>query len=174
MAAGLGAGWRAAGHRVLAGGRSGPVSLAEAGRFGDVTLLAVPATAVVEVLAHVPTGGLVIDCTNLVTPDGVGHPYAAAVAARPDLRVVKAFNLCHESAWRLPSRVFGGRPLAVPMRGPPDAVARVAPLAADLGCTPFDAGGPERAALLEATAAFAIGLWFAGLDAQAVLTPPLG
>jgi 8-hydroxy-5-deazaflavin:NADPH oxidoreductase len=171
MAAGLGAGWRAAGHEVLAGGRSGPVSLAEAGRFGDVTLLAVPASAVVEVLPHVPRGGVVIDCTNEVTPEGVGHPYAAILSARPDLRVVKAFNLSHESVWRLPSRVFDGRALVVPMCGPPAAVAQVSPLVADFGCTPVNAGGPSRAALLEATAAFAIGLWFAGVDAQAVLTP---
>jgi hypothetical protein len=33
------------------------------------------------------------------------------------------------------------------------------------------AGGLDRAVLLEATAAFVIGLWFAGEDAQAILTP---
>ncbi|MFL6121288.1 NAD(P)-binding domain-containing protein [Actinophytocola sp.] len=172
MAAGLGSGWRAAGYEVLAGGRSGPVALDAAGRFGDVVLLAVPAAAAVEVLAHVPPARIVIDCTNDVTPGfGVGHPYAEIVAARPDLAVVKGFNLCHESVWRLPSRVFGGRALAVPLCGPPDAVEAVRPLVTALGCTPVDAGGPERAALLEATAAFAIGLWFAGVDAQAVLQP---
>jgi len=57
------------------------------------------------------------------------------------------------------------------MCGPPAALAAVRPLVADLGCTPVDAGGPERAALLEATAAFAIGLWHGGVDAQAVLQP---
>jgi predicted dinucleotide-binding enzyme len=172
MAAGLGAGWLAAGHEVLTGGRSGPVPLAEAGRFGDVVLLAVPAAVAVDVLVHVPAGRIVVDCTNEVTPGyGVGHPYAEIVAARPDLAVVKGFNLCHESVWRLPSRVFGGRPLAVPLCGPADAVEAVRPLVTALGCTPVDAGGPARAALLEATAAFAIGLWFAGVDAQAVLQP---
>lgn len=172
MATGLGDGWRAAGHDVLTGGRSGAVSLAEAGRFGEVVLLAVPADAVVEVLVHVPPGATVIDCTNNVTPGfGVAHPYADIVAARPDLQVVKAFNLCHESVWRQRSRVFGGRALAVPMCGPPSAVEAVRPLVTDLGCTPVDAGGPARAALLEATAAFAIGLWFGGVDAQAVLQP---
>ena len=166
----LGAGWRAAGHDVLTGGRRGPVSLAEAGRFGPVVLLAVPAAAAVEVLAHVPPGANVIDCTNEVTPGfGVGHPYARIVAARPDLAVVKGFNLCHDSVWRLPSRVFGGRPLAVPLCGPADTVAKVRDLVTDLGCTPVDAG--DRAALLEATAAFAIGLWFGGADAQAILQP---
>ncbi|HEX6360812.1 NADPH-dependent F420 reductase [Actinophytocola sp.] len=170
MATALGAGWRAAGHDVMASGRSG--SLADAGRFGPVVLLAVPATAAVEVLAHIAPDTVVIDCTNAVTPGfGVEHPYAAITAARPDLRVVKAFNLCHDSVWRQPSRVFGGRPLAVPMCGPASAKEVVAPLVTDLGCTPLDAGGPERAALLESTAAFAIGLWFAGADAQAILQP---
>ena len=172
MATGLGDGWRAAGHEVLAGGRSGAVSLADAGRFGEVVLLAVPPDAAIEVLVHVPPGAMVIDSTNAVTPGfGVAHPYAEIVAARPDLQVVKAFNLCHESVWRLRSRVFGGRALAVPMCGPPSALEVVKPLVTDLGCTPVDAGGPERAALLEATAAFAIGLWFGGVDAQAVLQP---
>jgi predicted dinucleotide-binding enzyme len=174
IATGLGGGWRAAGHEVLTGGRSGPVSLADAGRFGDVVLLAVPASAAVEVLTHIPPGRIVVDCTNDVTPGfGVRHPYADIAAARPDLAVVKAFNLSHESVWRLPSRVFDGRPLAVPLCGPPAAVEAVRPLVTALGCTPVDAGGPERAALLEATAAFAIGLWFAGVDAQAILQPLL-
>ena len=172
MGTALGAGWRAAGHEVLTGGRRGPVSLAEAGKFGPVVLLAVPAAAVVEVLAHVPPGATVIDCTNEVTPGfGVGHPYARIVAARPDLAVVKGFNLCHDSVWRLASRTFGGRALAVPLCGPAEAVATVRALVTDLGCTPVDGGGPERAALLEATAAFAIGLWFGGADAQAILQP---
>lgn len=169
---GLGDGWRAAGHEVLAGSRSGDVSVAEAGGFGEVVLLAVPAEAVLEVLPHIPPDRVVIDCTNDVTAGFlVEHPYAKIVAARPDLQVVKAFNLCHDSVWRAPSRVFDGRALAVPMCGPSDAKTVVGRLISDLGCTPLDAGGPERAALLESTAAFAIGLWFAGFDAQAILQP---
>jgi 8-hydroxy-5-deazaflavin:NADPH oxidoreductase len=170
MATALGAGWRAAGHEVLAAGRSGPLSAAA--RFGPVVLLAVPAAAAVDALTPVPPDTVVIDCTNAVSPGfGVEHPYTAITTARPDLQVVKAFNLCHDSVWRLTSRVFGGRPLAVPMCGPASAKEVVAPLITDLGCTPIDAGGPERAALLESTAAFAIGLWFAGADAQAILQP---
>jgi predicted dinucleotide-binding enzyme len=133
---------------------------------------AVPAEAVTEVLVHVPPGRVVIDCTNEVLPGLLaGHPYERIVAARPDLQVVKALNLCHDSVWRAPSRVFDGRPLAVPMCGPSEAKTVVGRLVADLGCTPLDAGGPERAALLEATAAFVIGLWFDGADAQAILQP---
>ncbi|MEW2499201.1 hypothetical protein AB0878_01820 [Amycolatopsis sp. NPDC047767] len=36
-----------------------------------------------------------------------------------------------------------------------------------VGCTPLAAGRLERATLLEATAAFAIGLWRAGFDTRA-------
>lgn len=144
IASGLGAGWRAAGHEVLTGSRSGDVSLAEAGGFGDVVLLAVPADAVPEVLVHVPPGRVVIDCTNDVTPGFlVAHPYEGILAARPDLQVVKAFNLCHDSVWRAPSRVFDGRPLAVPMCGPAEAKEVVARLASDLGCTRSMPAGPN-------------------------------
>jgi len=172
MATALGEAWRAAGHEVVLGSRE---SLAEAATFGEVVLLAVPADAVPSVLPVIPDGAVVIDCTNGVTAGRWDHSvYTRIAALAPALRVVKAFNLSHDSVWRRPSRVFGGRPLAVPLCGPPEAVAVVSPLVTDLGCTPFDAGGPDRAPLMEATAAFAIGLWFAGYDAQAVLTPPLG
>jgi predicted dinucleotide-binding enzyme len=68
--------------------------------------------------------------------------------------------------------VFGGRALSVPLCGDdPGALDAVRTLVRDLGATPVDGGGLERAALLEATAAFVIGLWFGGVDAQAVLAP---
>ncbi|MET8854052.1 hypothetical protein [Amycolatopsis sp. NPDC004625] len=44
-------------------------------------------------------------------------------------------------------------------------------LVRDIGARPVRAGGLSEAALLEATAAFAIRLWFAGEDAQAILAP---
>jgi hypothetical protein len=88
--------------------------------------------------------------------------------------VVKAFNLCHESVWRLTPPVFGGRPLAVPLCGDDeDAFTVVRRLVRDLGCEPLNAGGLDRAGLLEATAALLIGLWVGqGADAQAI-APPL-
>jgi hypothetical protein len=47
-------------------------------------------------------------------------------------------------------------------------------LVSDVGCTPVPGGGLERVGLMEATAAFVIGLWVGeGGDAQAVL-PPYG
>jgi predicted dinucleotide-binding enzyme len=190
MAEGLGGGWARAGHDVLVSGRdqgraaalaerigARAGSFADAGGFGDVVLLAVRHEAVGDVLASAGdlAGTILVDCTNAVVPGRWTMPAGPTayqrVTAATGATVVKGFNLCHESVWRLPSRVFGGRPLSVPLCGDPAAVATVAPLVSDLGCTPVDAGGPGRAPLLDATAAFAIGLWFGGADAQAILPP---
>ncbi|MFF3330054.1 NADPH-dependent F420 reductase [Streptomyces sp. NPDC002888] len=183
MADALGTQWRRAGHEVVVGGRRSG-GLREAARSGtDAVLLAVPYEAVVEVvadLADVLRGRVLIDCTNPVGPGfrllTTGGPAAAEriAAAAPTAHVVKAFNLCHEDVWRLTPPVFDGRPLAVPLCGDdPDALSVVRHLVRDLGCEPLDAGGLDRAALVEATAALLIGLWVGeGADAQAI-TPPL-
>jgi len=88
--------------------------------------------------------------------------------------VVKAFNLCHVDVWRLTPPVFDGRPLAVPLCGDDEsALSAVRRPVRDLGCVPLDAGGLDRAGLVEATAALLIGLWVGeGADAQAI-APPL-
>ncbi|MFD0820671.1 NADPH-dependent F420 reductase, partial [Micromonospora zhanjiangensis] len=146
-------------------------------------LLAVPyagAGDLVAGLADALDGRTVIDCSNPLGAgfllDTRGGPSAAdrIAAAAPGSRVVKAFNLCHESVWRLTPPVFDGRPLAVPLCGDdPAALETVRRLVRDLGCEPVDGGGLDRAELLEATAAFLIGLWVgAGADAQAI-APPL-
>lgn len=67
--------------------------------------------------------------------------------------------------------MFEGVPLSVPLCGDdPDALALAGRLVTDLGCRPADGGGLERARLLEATAAFAIGLWRAGEQPRAMLS----
>ncbi|MEU7559961.1 hypothetical protein AB0B38_16880 [Streptomyces eurythermus] len=80
----------------------------------------------------------------------VGHDVVAAeriAAAGPAARVVKAFDLWHESVWRLTPPVFAGRPLAVPLCGDDaDALAVVRRL---------------------------VRLWVGeGADAQAIAPPP--
>ncbi|GLZ75880.1 NADP oxidoreductase [Actinorhabdospora filicis] len=200
MAAVLGGRWAAAGHDVLFGGRdtARAASLAarlttagtparagtpaEAAAHGTgAVLLAVPADAapkVAAILAAELTGRTVIDCANpvgpgflLTGPPGTSTATAIAAAA-PSAHIVKAFNLCHESVWATPP-VYDGRPLAVPLCGDdPTALTTARRLTTDLGATPVDAGGLNRAALLEATAALVIGLWVgAGADAQAILPP---
>ncbi|MCP2168253.1 NADPH-dependent F420 reductase [Goodfellowiella coeruleoviolacea] len=198
MADALGGQWVRHGHEVVVGGRdtgraaalAGRIgasagTLAQAAAFGEVVLVAVPHDAVPSVLAEVLRadsaalrGRVVVDCTNPVVPPGFtlatpGRSVAAGIAEQAaGARVVKGFNLCHVDVWRMTPPVFGGRPLSVPLCGDDaDAVETVAALVRDLGCHPVNGGGLDRAGLLEATAAFVIGLWFAGEDAQAILTP---
>ncbi|MEU3617476.1 NAD(P)-binding domain-containing protein [Streptomyces sp. NPDC006872] len=182
MADALGGQWARAGHEVRAGGRAG--GLREAAEFGtDAVLLALPYAAVADVvggLADVLRGRVLIDCTN-----PVGEGFALLTAGGPTAaqriadaasaaHVVKAFNLCHSGVWRLASPVFDGRPLAVPLCGDSEpALDVVRRLVRDVGCEPLNAGGLDRAGLLEATAALLIGLWVGeGADAQAI-APPL-
>ncbi|WP_406197295.1 NADPH-dependent F420 reductase [Kitasatospora sp. NBC_01560] len=197
MAQGLGRQWAAAGHEVAFGARDAARAAAAAAHagagaravagpaaaaaFGEAVLLAVPAERAEEVVAAAapPAGRVLIDCTNPIAPGLVlttaGGPSMAEriAAAAPGTHVVKAFNVCHESVWRLTPPVFDGRPLAVPLCGDdPAALALVGRLVAGLGAEPVPAGGLDRAGLLEAATAFAIGLWFAGRDVRA-LFPPL-
>ncbi|MFI5914132.1 NADPH-dependent F420 reductase [Dactylosporangium sp. NPDC051541] len=183
MSASLGRAWIRAGHDVLVGGRS---ARREAARHGDLVLFAVPAAAAPEIAADLAgelAGTIVLDCTNPVAP-GPGGPMLTvapgdAVAARiaaaaPAAAVVKAFNLCHASIWTLDPPVFEGVPLGVPYcASTPEAGARVAALIASMGCTPVAGGGLDRAPYLEAAAALAIGVWFAGGSPRAMF-PSVG
>ncbi|MFJ4951782.1 NADPH-dependent F420 reductase [Streptomyces sp. NPDC088760] len=183
MAQALGEQWERAGHTVVAGSRTRGDVRAAAQHGTDAVLLAVPHTAAVDLvtgLGDALRGRVLIDCTNAVGPGfalrTAGGPAMAEriAAAAPTTRVVKAFNLCHESVWRLTPPVFAGRPLAVPLCGDDEeALTVVRRLVRDLGCVPLHAGGLDRAGLLEATAALLIRLWVGeGADAQAI-APPL-
>jgi predicted dinucleotide-binding enzyme len=181
MADALGTQWARAGHELMVSGRSDPGALAtrlgaatgtwrDTASFADVLLLAVPAGAIGEVVAAAGplAGKVLVDCTN--DPSLTGAPVASRITT--EAAVVKAFNLAHVDVWRMTPPVFGGRPLSVPLCGDdPAALEAVSTLVRDIGAKPVHAGGLDRAALLEATAAFAIGLWFAGEDAQAILAP---
>ncbi|MFF4621319.1 NADPH-dependent F420 reductase [Nonomuraea jabiensis] len=166
------AGARAGGAQVV-GVRAG--NWAEAAAFGEVVMVAVRQAGLAGVLESAGaalSGKPLIDVANAEGPYDPAHPIAPLIRDLTGGHVVKAFNLCHVDVWRLTPPVFDGRPLAVPLCGDdPAALAAVRTLVADLGCTPVDGGGLDRAVLLEATAAFMIGLWFGGADAQAVLPP---
>ncbi|GGU98364.1 NADPH-dependent F420 reductase [Streptomyces spectabilis] len=197
MADALGTQWARAGHEVFVGGRdpgraaglaarigaAGHGSLRDAAEFGDgAVLFALPYGAGEDVLpwlADAVRGRVLVDCCN---PVGEGFalltergPAAAErlAAAAPGARVVKAFNLCHESVWRMTPPVFDGQRLAVPVCGDDtEALDVVRQLVRDLGCEPYDAGGLGRAGLVEATAALLIGLWVGrGVDARAIVPP---
>ncbi|MDN3358379.1 NAD(P)-binding domain-containing protein [Actinomadura sp. DC4] len=197
MAEALGTQWARAGHEVVIGARTTAKATALADRIGpparaaaglraaaenaDAVLLAVLYEAVPEVLdaaGDALRDRPLLDCVNGIVHPGVtlaaggGPSVAEQIAARSGARVVKAFNLCHESVWRRTPPHFDGRPLTVPLCGDdPDALATARALVTGLGCEPVEAGGLDRAGLLEATAAFAIGLYLAGADPQAVFPP---
>jgi 8-hydroxy-5-deazaflavin:NADPH oxidoreductase len=196
MAEALGTQWAGAGHELLVGARdrskataltdrigarARPGGLREAAAYGDIVLLAVPYDAVAEVLdtaGDALRGRPLVDCVNGIVHPGVtlatgdGPSVAESVATRSGARVVKAFNLCHVGVWRRTPPHFDGRPLAVPVCGDdPAAVGLTRALVTAIGADPLDAGGLHRARLLEATAALAIGLWFAGADPRAVFPP---
>ncbi|MEU0877208.1 NAD(P)-binding domain-containing protein [Lentzea sp. NPDC005914] len=176
MARALGNGWAAAGHEIRYGKRG---EIGEAVEFGDVLLLAVPVSALTDVLRQGNFGGkIVIDCTNAFEPDSGGMVLSEdAVAERvaklaPGARVVKAFNLCAAEVWAADERVFEGRRLVVPLCGDDeDALAQAETLVRDLKAEPARAGGLHRARYLEAMSVFVVGLWFGGVDARAVLPP---
>ncbi|WP_280339587.1 NADPH-dependent F420 reductase [Nocardia neocaledoniensis] len=165
----------------------GAESIGAAMEWADIVLLAVPVGALAELLGEhgdALADKVVIDCTNAFLPDesapdgttafvlsedAVAERIAAGV---PKAHVVKAFNLLAAEVWAGTDRVFDGARLAVPICGDdPAAVRTVATLAEDLALQPFPAGGLHRAKYLEATSVFAVGLWFAGADARAMLPP---
>ncbi|OPF70499.1 NADP oxidoreductase [Streptomyces antioxidans] len=200
MADALGTQWAGAGHELLIGGRSRPKAEALAGRighgaragglreaagFGGVTLLAVAHEGVEATLEAAGaaegtlSGRALIDCTNAVVPgsftlatDG-GPGMAERIAARAvGARVVKGFCHCAEAVWRMTPPVFADGPLAVPLCGDDEgALEAVRTLVRDMGCVPLDAGGLERARLLESTVAFLLGFWFGGVEPRAALPP---
>ncbi|MFI6611591.1 NAD(P)-binding domain-containing protein [Streptomyces poriferorum] len=190
MAAALGGAWARAGHEVFIGGRDAAAAEALAERIGaaghgtpaqaagygeEVVLLAVPA-GVAPTLAREHAGALagrtVVDCTNPLAPGpggvmlttGAGESVAGLIgAAAPGAHVVKAFNLAHASMWHHPPGTFGATPPAVPFcADDPGAAGHVTELITGMGWSPMPAGGLDRAAYLEATAAFVIGVWWAG------------
>ena len=190
MAQALGAGWAKAGHDIVVGARDADKAMglasrlgaragtfAEAAAHGDAVLAALPHTVVLDVvapLADALAGRAVIDCSNPIVPGpsgpmlitGGGPSAARGIAdAVPQAHVVKAFNLCAAEVW---ARYTDG--LAVPLCGNnAGALDLVRALVTDLGATPLDAGGLDRADYVEATAAFVIGVWFAGGDPRTVL-----
>ncbi|MFF3764107.1 NADPH-dependent F420 reductase [Streptomyces sp. NPDC001922] len=200
MAAALGGAWVRAGHEVMVGGRdaaaaagtaagigaAGHGSLAEAAGYGEAVLVAVPADAAPRLtgeLAPALAGRTVLDCTVPMVPAADGPAITTAggtdsVAARlaeaaPDARVAKVFGICHESIWTLRRPVFEGARLAVPFcTDTPAAAAVVAELITSMGCTPLPCGGLDRAALLEGTAVFAVGVWWSGGEARHAFPAP--
>lgn len=193
MAGALVPAWRRAGHEVMIGGRtaakaaelaaatgSSHGTLREAAEFGDVVLVAIRWEGVRQTLADAGAADgvlrdkTIIDCTNpvevedftLVTPPG--RSLAEEISELTGSNVVKAFNLCEASVWRMDPPRFDDRPLVVPVAGDEAAKQVGARLIADVGAVYLDAGPLRQAVHLEAMAAIVIRQLWNGADPRSV------
>ncbi len=124
----------------------------------DVVVLAVPGTAFASLVREVGpalAGRIVIDTSNLPTPDPSGAPAGSAAEALqaqlPKARVVKAFNTLFAARQAAP--VVDGEAVDGYVAGD-DAAAKavVLRLAESIGLRPIDVGGLVMARTLEAMA----------------------
>lgn len=170
---------------------AGSGSASDAVQFGDIIVIATPASAVDEAIhgaggAQAFSGKIVIDINNPVSvPDGPhetkGEHYlpigfkegslAEHIAAIiPNAQIVKAFNMCHASVWEMNPPSFDGRKLVALYCGDhPEAKSKVSKLIECLGCDAVDVGELKYSRLLEASACLVIKFLFAGRDLRTVL-----
>lgn len=159
----LGGRWRAAGHEVMYGSRTGPgegpggaplMAVGDAVTGAEVVVLAVPGGVVAEVLAAngaALAGKVVIDAVNRM-----GEPEfnsrAAINAAAPDARYVRAFNtLGWENFADPPSGA------ALFFAADPDARQAAEDLITAVGLEPVFAGDADATGTVDAL----LPLWFA-------------
>jgi len=159
----LGQRWRAAGHEVVYGSRTGSgtgpgdapaMTVGEALTGTEAVLLAVPGPAVAEVAAAngaALAGKVVIDAANRIGEPEV-NSRAAIAAAAPDARYVRAFN---SLGWEN----FAGPPPGAVLFFAADPGARPAAeeLIAAVGLEPVFVGDADASGTVDAL----LGLWFA-------------
>ena len=124
----------------------------------DVVVLAVPGTAFASLVQEVGpelAGRIVIDTSNVPTPDPSGTPATSAAEALqaqlPEARVIKAFNTLFASRQAAP--VIEGQAVDGYVAGDDAAAKRVVlRLAESIGLRPIDVGGLVMARTLEAMA----------------------
>lgn len=157
----LGSRWAESGHDIVYGARdpdsaktkaalaeSGPdaraVSLAEAAAFGEVVVIAIPASAVPETLPQLGnlSGKVVIDTANdarHARPDDSASMSIYIARQLPGARVVKAFNTMSWETIRNP--IFAGEAATCFVCGD-DATAKatVMAMASELGLETADIG----------------------------------
>ena len=135
---------------------------------GDMVILAVPYSAVLDVLqqyGEALAGKLLVDITNpvaanhpsLVTPSDSSGAQEIAKAAPADAVVVKAFNT--QFSHVLAAGPAGGHPLDVFIAGDDAAAkARVSAFIESLGLRPLDTGPLSMARTLEHVCLLSLGL----------------
>lgn len=143
---------------AAATGASAASSNRDAIEGADVVVLAVPGTAFASLVQEVGpqlAGRIVIDTSNVPTPDPSGTPATSAAEALqadlPKAHVVKAFNTLFASRQAAP--VIEGQAVDGYVAGD-DAAAKavVLRLAESIGLRPLDVGGLVMARTLEAMA----------------------
>jgi predicted dinucleotide-binding enzyme len=163
----LGAKWAAAGHQVVYGVRDPSSSksrhgsaaagtgakvdtIANAIRFGQVVVVAVPSSAVEETVAGhgaVLDGKIVVDATNRFGAPVVNN-IAAIAAAAPQAMIYRAFNSIGWENFAEP--VVDGEQADLFYCGPEgDSQSVVEKLIADIGLRPVRVGGLETAPLVD-------------------------
>jgi 8-hydroxy-5-deazaflavin:NADPH oxidoreductase len=172
--------WIKAGHEVSVAVREGssskPIPGASTGLAKDIAagaeiiLLAVPWPAAKEALSSCGniSGKILVDCTNPVLPTLEGLEFGTTTSAAeelqqlaPQARMVKAFNTIGTPL--LGNATFGSLQADGYYCGDDgEANSVVAPLIADAGLRPFDAGPLRNARYLEAMAMLWIDLAFRG------------
>jgi NADPH-dependent F420 reductase len=129
---------------------------AEAAKFGDIVVLAVPYTAAKDVLkaAGNLAGKILVDCTNPLAPDLsgllIGHTTSAAeeLAKLTSAKVVKAFNSM--GVGNISNLQFGSETASTFICGnDEEAKSIVRSLGEDIGFDVVDAGPLSNARLLE-------------------------
>jgi len=143
---------------AAATGASAAPTNAAAIEGADLVVLAVPGTAfpaLVEEIGPALAGRVVVDTSNVPTPDPSGTPVASAAetlqAKLPKARVVKAFNTLFASRQAAP--VVDGEPVDGYVAGDDTAAKHVVlRLAESIGLRPLDVGGLVMARTLEAMA----------------------
>jgi predicted dinucleotide-binding enzyme len=164
----LGGGLKQKGHQIRFGHRDTKEPVAEAARFGEVIILAVPFTALKDAAREIGAaadGKVLIDVTNALDQNmdlAVGLTTSGAEELQkllPRARVVKAFNTVF--AQNQSSGMVGDTVLTAFIAGD-DANARetVMDLAADLGFEPLDVGSLKSARYLEPMAVLLISLGY--------------
>ena len=172
VGAALATAWMRAGHPILLGlrdagkhgeliGRTGARALtpAEAAQGAEVVVLALPYTAVQQVVSELGPlpGKILVDATNPVARTdhgadlalGFTNSAAEALARQvPQARVVKTLNQVGAEVMEDTSG-FAHPPVMFMAGDDEDAKRTVATLLADLGFEPLDAGPLHRARLLE-------------------------
>lgn len=167
-------GLKRAGHEVRAVGND-KAKLREAVSWSDIALLAVPFSAIDDVVKHVGealAGKVVVDATNALDANmnlAVGFTTSGAEELQkklPNAHVVKAFNTVF--AQHMDSGRVGDKPLTTFVAAD-DAGAKstVLELAREIGFDAVDAGPLKNARMIEALAFLNIQLGYAlGMGTQ--------